>query len=165
MLEHRVLTTTHQLVKDVQQNMEILKSASGIANKGDLQLMRLTHGRVLHNGIRRLQVINLQRGVTYDGGTVDEVPVTVKVQPQADYDPQEAQPVSVDHGLQMRTVLLTGHSGTTYDWKTPIDTSTPGIKPGTVVVTYLEPKMKSLSPVTVGEAALYTPVGQDVPTW
>ncbi|MEZ7646750.1 Rib/alpha-like domain-containing protein, partial [Streptococcus parasanguinis] len=108
--------------------------------------------------------------VTYPDGTKDEVPVTVKVQPQTDdYDPQ-AKPVAVDHGATPNAedgIANKGDlpAGTTYDWKTPVDTSTPGTKPGTVVVTYPDGTKDEVPvPVTVGEQAdLYTPVGQDVP--
>ena len=145
-------------------------AASGIANKGDLPAdatytWKGTAPDTTTPGDKPATVI-----VTYDDGTVDEVPVTVKVQPQADdYDPQ-AQPVSVDHGATPNAEDGIANKGTlppgtTYDWKTPIDTSTPGTKPGTVVVTYPDGTKDEVPvPVTVGEeAALYTPVGQDVP--
>ena len=145
-------------------------AASGIANKGDLPAdatytWKGTAPDTTTPGDKPATVV-----VTYDDGTVDEVPVTVKVQPQADdYDPQ-AQPVSVDHGATPNAedgIANKGSlpPGTTYDWKTPIDTSTPGTKPGTVVVTYPDGTKDEVPvPVTVGEqAALYTPVGQDVP--
>ena len=145
-------------------------AASGIANKGDLPAdatytWKGTAPDTTTPGDKSATVV-----VTYDDGTVDEVPVTVKVQPQADdYDPQ-AQPVSVDHGATPNAEDGIANKGTlppgtTYDWKTPIDTSTPGTKPGTVVVTYPDGTKDEVPvPVTVGEqAALYTPVGQDVP--
>ena len=145
-------------------------AASGIANKGDLPAdatytWKGTAPDTTTPGDKPATVV-----VTYDDGTVDEVPVTVKVQPQADdYDPQ-AQPVAVDHGATPNAEDGIANKGTlppgtTYDWKTPIDTSTPGTKPGTVVVTYPDGTKDEVPvPVTVGEqAALYTPVGQDVP--
>ena len=145
-------------------------AASGIANKGDLPAdatytWKGTTPDTTTPGDKPATVV-----VTYDDGTVDEVPVTVKVQPQADdYDPQ-AQPVAVDHGATPNAEDGIANKGTlppgtTYDWKTPIDTSTPGTKPGTVVVTYPDGTKDEVPvPVTVGEqAALYTPVGQDVP--
>ncbi|AWX95914.1 hypothetical protein BKM67_07600 [Streptococcus suis] len=59
-------------------------------------------------------------------------------------------------------------SGTTYEWKDKPDTTTPGDKPATVVVTYLDGS-KDEVPVTVKvtaptpQADDFTPKGQDVP--
>ena len=145
-------------------------ASDGIANKGDLPAdatytWKGTAPDTTTPGDKPATVV-----VTYDDGTVDEVPVTVKVQPQTDdYDPQ-AKPVAVDHGATPNAEDGIANKGTlppgtTYDWKTPIDTSTPGTKPGTVVVTYPDGTKDEVPvPVTVGEqATLYTPVGQDVP--
>jgi len=127
--------------KDVPvKHGETPNAADGIANKGNLPADATYTWKAPVDtstpGDKPGTVV-----VTYDDGTKDEVPVTVKVQPQADdYDPQ-AQPVSVDHGATPNAEDGIANKGTlppgtTYDWKTPIDTSTPGTKPGTVVVTY-----------------------------
>ena len=80
--------------------------------------------------------------VTYPDGTKDKVNVTVKVKEQKDeYDPQPSTPnQEVSHKGTPdagESVDKTGlPEGTTYEWETPVDTNTPGDKPGVVVVTY-----------------------------
>ncbi len=77
--------------------------------------------------------------VTYPDGTKDEVPVTVKVK----YNLMNSlyrSSVPAKHGETPNAAIVSlirrPSSGTTYDWKTPVDATTPGDKPGTVVVTY-----------------------------
>ena len=110
--------------------------------------------------------------VTYADGTTDTVTVTVTYGDASDvYNPigQEipvnkgSQP-NAEAGIQNKNDLP---QGTTYDWKTPVDTSTPGETTGTVVVTYpdgtkdeVEVKVNVIDPRT--DAEKYTAKGQDV---
>ena len=80
--------------------------------------------------------------VTYPDGTKDKVNVTVKVKEQKDeYDPQPSTPNqevshngTPDAGTSVNKTGLP--EGTRYEWETPVNTNTPGDKPGVVVVTY-----------------------------
>ncbi len=113
--------------------------------------------------------------VTYPDGTTDEVEVKVNViDPRTDAEKYTAkgQDVQVnkdatpnaEDGIQNKNDLP---QGTTYDWKTPVDTSTPGETTGTIVVTYpdgttdeVEVKVNVIDPRT--DAEKYTAKGQDV---
>ena len=104
--------------------------------------------------------------VTYPDGTKDEVDVTVNViDPRTDAEKYTAkgQDVQVnkdaapnaEDGIQNKNDLP---QGTTYDWKTPVDTSTPGETTGTVIVTYpdgskdeVEVKVNVIDPRTDAE--------------
>ena len=82
--------------------------------------------------------------VTYPDGSKDEVPVTVKVvDPRTDADKNTPTPKdqTVNVGETPDPKKSIGNvgdlpSGTTFDYKTPVDTTTPGDKGTTVVVTY-----------------------------
>ncbi len=104
--------------------------------------------------------------VTYPDGTKDEVEVKVNViDPRTDAEKYTAkgQDVQVnkdaapnaEDGIQNKNDLP---QGTTYDWKTPVDTSTPGETTGTVIVTYpdgskdeVEVKVNVIDPRTDAE--------------
>ncbi|WP_449459455.1 Rib/alpha-like domain-containing protein, partial [Streptococcus suis] len=85
--------------------------------------------------------------VTYPDGSQDEVPVKVNVTPkketpkQADEFTPTPKDQTVDNGAQPDPKLNIENpdglpEGTTFEYKTPVDTTTPGDKPVTVVVTY-----------------------------
>ena len=82
--------------------------------------------------------------VTYPDGSIDEVPVTVKVvdpRTDADNNTPVAKEQTVTPGTTPNAQDSIGNvadlpSGTTYEFKTPVDTATDGEKDATVVVTY-----------------------------
>ncbi|MFR2462938.1 MAG: Rib/alpha-like domain-containing protein, partial [Streptococcus salivarius] len=94
--------------------------------------------------------------MTYPDGSKDEVPVTVKVvDPRTDADKNTPTPKdqTVNVGETPDPKKSIGNvddlpSGTTVEYKTPVDTTTPGDKSTTVVVTYPDGS-KDEVPVTV----------------
>ena len=112
--------------------------------------------------------------VTYPDGSKDEVPVTVKVvDPRTDADKNTPTPKdqTVNVGETPDPKKSIGNvgdlpSGTTFEYKTPVDTTTPGDKSTTVVVTYPDGS-KDEVPVTVKvvdprtDADKNTPVAKD----
>ena len=109
--------------------------------------------------------------VTYPDGSKDEVPVTVKVvDPRTDADKNTPTPKdqTVNVGETPDPKKSIGNvddlpSGTTVEYKTPVDTTTPGDKSTTVVVTYPDGS-KDEVPVTVKVVDPRTDADKNTPT-
>ena len=109
--------------------------------------------------------------VTYPDGSKDEVPVTVKVvDPRTDADKNTPTPKdqTVNVGETPDPKKSIGNvgdlpSGTTFEYKTPVDTTTPGDKSTTVVVTYPDGS-KDEVPVTVKVVDPRTDADKNTPT-
>ena len=141
--------------------------ADGIANKGDLptdaNYVWKDKPDTSTPGDKPATVV-----VKYPDGTSEEVPVTVKVIPQSDeYDPK-GQEVPAKHGETPDPANGIANKddlpkGTTYAWKDKPDTTTPGEKPATVIVTYPDGTSEEV-PVTVKvipQSDEYNPQGRD----
>ena len=109
--------------------------------------------------------------VTYPDGSKDEVPVTVKVvdpSTDADKNTPTAKDQTVNKGETPDAKGSIGNvsdlpSGTTFEYKTPVDTTTPGDKGATVVVTYPDGS-KDEVPVTVKVVDPSTDADKNTPT-
>ena len=107
--------------------------------------------------------------VTYPDGSSEEVTVPVKVGTDEQINDPESQEVKValngtpdaQEGIKNFDKLS---EGTTVEWKEPVDTTTPGHKEGTVVVTYPDGTSEEVTvPVKVGtDEQINTPEGQDI---
>ena len=109
--------------------------------------------------------------VTYPDGSKDEVPVTIKVvDPRTDADKNTPTPKdqTVNVGETPKAQDSIGNvgdlpEGTKFEFKTPVDTTTPGDKETTVVVTYPDGS-KDEVPVSVKVVDPRTDADKNTPT-
>lgn len=92
--------------------------------------------------------------VTYPDGTSESVTVPVHVNSESETNTPKADKVTVNKGETPSAQGAISNNkdlpeGTQYEWKEPIDTTTPGDKTGTVVVTYPDGSSEEVPGVTV----------------
>ncbi|GFZ26285.1 hypothetical protein LCB40_01650 [Lactobacillus corticis] len=161
---------------------ETPKAEDGISNKGDLpdgtDYTWKETPDTSTPGDKDATVI-----VTYPDGSKDEVPVTIHVKDDTPTTPSDAdkydpkgQDITVDKGETPKAedgISNKGDlpDGTDYTWKETPDTSTPGDKDATVIVTYPDGSkdevpvtihVKDNTPTKTTDADKYDPKGQDV---
>ncbi|EPR90696.1 hypothetical protein M058_09255, partial [Streptococcus mitis 17/34] len=149
-----------------------------IANKSDLPTKGTTPGTTTTYTWKDGETPTVNNGkvtrtvvVTYPDGSKDEVPVTVKVvDPRTDADKNNPTPKdqTVNVGDKPDPKKSIGNvddlpKGSTVEYKTPVDTTTPGDKKTTVVVTYPDGS-KDEVPVTVKVVDPRTDADKNNPT-